>query len=848
MTATTRNEDRAVGLVCHEEINGPAAHVLIVGVSSYASKAVPFVASPARSARAVAEWFLGKGNTDFKNRRTPLGSLAILLSEAEGGTESEVRGVSVPRATFYNVERAVEAWRSRAEAGEWAEDNLLVLFVVSHGESFGRRTAFLLEDYNTKPNNNRFGMSETEQLVEAVTALAPKMQLLIFDCCRLETGRNVGFDQDFGTPLLAIPPRQDARQPTVLRSTALREAAYGQDEGLTVFTDALLEAARGLAATPAKNWVIDSFSLAETVTRLVGLRRKDGAVLQRPGSAQSEFFPISKVEPAAATTAFIWLSSDLEFADTHFVERIADNKERAIPRANDGNEFLRLTFTGPAPRRIDARDSNNVSIGEVELTPYPPVVFQELPDRMSIARAMSRGVGPAHRGSGADLDIAQPLVEIVISVEQPNAALTNGAVATFMVDRTDATAAVPEPIVTILPTDGRETTMGLSAGNYTLVVASSSGNVQARRFTAEPDTETRIRVVLPAATSDFLARALSAGAVAEDATLRAPVPPEAVGTEMKPDLNAVAAPAWVEGRNAMACVVAQNIAGVDFFATLGNPLDPLVDNWIAADGVPGNGVLANLRPGPVNLRHALLTVDDKRTQPLRHNAAKAEDRPLWLALAGTNWREVAWCPTMGRAGQWMVDENGAVDPWEVEFVVDARPGSGCSHAVPVVQSRQWTALLAFLARRDFVNGGAIVAAMLADGSLRSAIEDKIDNPLAAIAGALVGIGAGKLEEAKVPLKWLENLANWFPNIPDGPILLARELRRRGEATEPEYSRALLLEAARRGVPGFSLALDWLSEELALHGEHPDCVEQAKRFRRLALMADPSRTFTVLRVD
>ncbi|RWO10982.1 MAG: caspase family protein [Mesorhizobium sp.] len=853
MTATTRREDRAVGLVWQNAIEVPAAHVLIIGVSHYQSGSVPFVASPARSARAVADWFLGEEEGCFKNARTPLGSLAILLSEADDGTESTVLGAFVPRATFQNVQKAVSAWRSRAEAGERAEENMLVLFVVSHGESFGRRTAFLLEDYDTLPDQIRFGMSEVEQLVDAVANLTPKAQLLVFDCCRLPTLLRLGFDKELGMPLLDPPGRPDARQPMVLRSTALGHAAYGEDAGLTVFTEALLEAARGLAATPADKWVIGSSSLAETVTRLVGLRRKDGEPLQRPGSALSEWFPISKVEPAATTTAFIWLSSDHAFANMNFVERIADgDKIRAIPRANDGNEFLRLTLTDPAPRRIDARDAADVSIGEVELTPYPPVIFQELPDRMSIAQPRPRNLDPAH-----DFDRAGPRVAIVFSVRQQNAApLAHGTVAKLTATANVAEPIVSKSIVAILPTGGHETTIELPAGDYTLVVTSSSGTVQTRRFTAKPDTETRIDLELPSSSDEFMAQAISAGVVAADAVRDTRVPPDALETHDKQRTGSPADGGWIAGGATFAPVVDQSVAQVKLVSALGNPKNPLVDWSAGGEEASHVAALVGLHAGPTNQRYGLLTVDDRRTRPFRRKAEKGRDRPLWLAVAGPGWREVAWCPTMGRAGRWMRDENDDVDPWRVEFVIDTMPESGRSHAAAVVQSRQWTALLAFLARRDFVNGGAIIETMLesllwsiggkVDNPL-AAIAGKIDNPLAAIAGALMAIGAGRLDEAKIPLGWLENLANQFPNVPDGPVLLARQRRLRGEATDTRHHRALLLEAARRGVPGFSLALDWLNEELALYATHSDCAEAAKRFRRLALMADPSRTFTVLRV-
>jgi hypothetical protein len=89
------------------------------------------------------------------------------LSELPGGALSQVEGASVPRATFPNVQQAVRAWATRA--GAHAE-NLLFLFISSHGKSFGRRTVFLLEDYGTDENDLTAGMSEIEQFVEALGA------------------------------------------------------------------------------------------------------------------------------------------------------------------------------------------------------------------------------------------------------------------------------------------------------------------------------------------------------------------------------------------------------------------------------------------------------------------------------------------------------------------------------------------------------------------------------------------------------------------------------------------------------------------------------------------------------
>jgi hypothetical protein len=159
---------------------------------------------------------------------------------------------------------------------------LLLLFVSSHGESFGRRTAFLLEDYGSDDDDITSGMSEIEQFVEALSNVDPKNQLLIFDCCRTPTSLGLRFDQEFGTRLInpGVAGGDVARRPHVLRSTGLGAEAYGKKDSPTLFTLSLLEALRGLAASPNDRWAINTYDLGHTAARLLGLHVRDGEPLQ----------------------------------------------------------------------------------------------------------------------------------------------------------------------------------------------------------------------------------------------------------------------------------------------------------------------------------------------------------------------------------------------------------------------------------------------------------------------------------------------------------------------------------------------------------------------------------------
>ena len=72
---------------------------------------------------------------------------------------------------------------------------------------------------------------------------------------------------------------------------------------------------------------------------------------------------------------------------------------------------------------------------------------------------------------------------------------------------------------------------------------------------------------------------------------------------------------------------------------------------------------------------------------------------------------------------------------------------------------------------------------------------KIENPMAAVAAALVAVATGRLTQLEIPEQWLRNLSNWFPQLPDGPVILARHLMSRGEAGRAEAKAQLEAGAA-----------------------------------------------------
>jgi hypothetical protein len=139
--------------------------------------------------------------------------------------------------------------------------------------------------------------------------------------------------------------------------------------------------------------------------------------------------------------------------------------------------------------------------------------------------------------------------------------------------------------------------------------------------------------------------------------------------------------------------------------------------------------------------------------------------------------------------------------------------------------------------------------------------EKMTNPFAASAGAYVlvdqwlrerGAGSG---EAKW-LQWIDNLARWFPWLPDGEILRGW-IALAGHASAPaiESARGAFVEAENRGIPFFTAGVRHLADGLArianqdkVDGRKDQAVVDAlARIRRVASSTDPRFPFTTIRL-
>jgi hypothetical protein len=831
MSITTSDADRDVGVVYLDpglQVS-PSTHALIIGVGQYASNRLPPVSSPPIAARAMTEWFLdgalGRGSNGFKNPRKPLCSLGVLLSELPQGTLSDVEGAGVPRATFVNVKKAVRSWVARARAHS---ENLLFLFISSHGESFGRRTAFLLEDYGMDQDDVTAGMSEIEQFVESLSNVDPEQQLLIFDCCRTPTSLGLRFDQEFGARLInpAAASGLPARRPHVLRSTGLGTEAYGRKDAPTLFAQALLDSLKGLAASPNDGWTVDTHGLGHIAARLLGLHIRDGQALQQPESQLSTPFVISVAAPTDNATVFVSLAPEHDFSTSRI--RVMDGQaliEEVIGAARLP-PFARLELPKYQARTIKALDAAGGTIGETRIEPLPPVAFRELPERLSVTRS----------SGDRSLDVDLGKERIVLSVASTDTPTLASVVATLNRRGEDTDSAK----TVVLSADKSETTIEIAPGWYTIDLAIANGRTRSIEAEVKPGTTVDVKLDLSGTPRD-----LSEIELADLSDFK-------LGRAT--EVWEPAARAWLQELG----------ASKEKIMALGPPGGMVLTAPIPfLLGLPGhspraadNNNVQALALGAINRTHNGLTIaiNDTETRRLpgrlgpRPLAPELADRPAWAAIIGPGWREIVAVPSLGVSGKYLYDAQGVADPWTPELIVDALAGTTASHVTSVARTRQWSGLLDFLTLRDFKRSAIVLDGLMTEVAIRSALVEKVENPLVATAGALVALASGRIDQAQIPEQWFWNLANWFPGLADGPVIVARLLLSQKDfATRRAAAKTQLLDAYRRGIPVYSLAVDWLAQGLDAFGDDPDTSEPASNARRVAQLSDPTRAFTVLRI-
>ena len=127
------------------------------------------------------------------------------------------------------------------------------------------------------------------------------------------------------------------------------------------------------------------------------------------------------------------------------------------------------------------------------------------------------------------------------------------------------------------------------------------------------------------------------------------------------------------------------------------------------------------------------------------------------------------------------------------------------------QSDGADAIAGYLNRGDMYSAEAM--AEWCDEAL-DMLESKVGDPYAAAAGAYLLLKLRRFAQMK---DWARNLANLFPQLPDGCVVWAAQLMQQ-PSSDPAEIEKYLLQAVERGLPVYSEGLRLLTDGLRLMGD------------------------------
>jgi hypothetical protein len=270
------------------KVKGAATHALVIGVGHYphlpGGGAKTFanpdgmaqLASPPRSARAVARWLIEE--YDCPNK--PLGSVALLTSE-KGPAKFEARprgkgkkkvSVAPAAAAMPAVKQAILDWHQRGNANP---DHLLLFYFCGHGIAAGVELALLMSDFGAKPQAPLDGALDFRRFHTNMEECVARHQCYFIDACRVGSALLKGNNGFSGDPVIqwtgvATNPNGQLRLGPILYSTLAEASAYARTGQVSIFTEALLDCLAGAGSGDESGpWEVQVTVLQRALTRLL---------------------------------------------------------------------------------------------------------------------------------------------------------------------------------------------------------------------------------------------------------------------------------------------------------------------------------------------------------------------------------------------------------------------------------------------------------------------------------------------------------------------------------------------------------------------------------------------------
>jgi hypothetical protein len=145
--------------------------------------------------------------------------------------------------------------------------------------------------------------------------------------------------------------------------------------------------------------------------------------------------------------------------------------------------------------------------------------------------------------------------------------------------------------------------------------------------------------------------------------------------------------------------------------------------------------------------------------------------------------------------------------------------------------------------------GALPTAERLFDQARHMVHHKQTNPLGAAGAGYVLLGTERGSEPKDWHDWINNLLRWFEWLPDGAIQHGwLKLRHRRSPSDLDEARDALFTAYRRGLPFYSVGLQWLMDGLTLFAPRdPEATDMLHNVRRVAWRTNLQDPFTIVRL-
>ena len=249
-------------------------------------------------------------------------------------------------------------------------------------------------------------------------------------------------------------------------------------------------------------------------------------------------------------------------------------------------------------------------------------------------------------------------------------------------------------------------------------------------------------------------------------------------------------------------------------------------------------------PPPANAGYGLIDRLRQSDDPLRQDQL-TQQFPRWVGIesnGATNILSIPWA-------WWGATPNEREGLRIVHSSNQRNAINRAGHTVVTLLDTRWFALLEFLSsNRLGVVGDLVDEVLRREGdSAEMALHGKVKGPLVAVAGALALVIRTASTEQQRWDQWLENLANWFEGVPDGPIILAyRRLTRAKNRADLEQIYQQLRLGIDRGIPYFSSTILMLGQALAqVANDLPDADHDRRVVAAVSSRVDPNQPFTVI---